>query len=234
MQWGINCIGDILKAAARSSAGPQSLATFGVDKSENKETPQYVNKTPCQVGRSCKSENSKTPNNLFESYKRKVACKWSGKPSPLQKKWIAWLCNSNIPGPNRILACRTAVAAKSWSMTTASEGEPAWLEEREAVDNIERFPKGQTMTLSNLKTQTVGCRRKSNRQAARNHYQSWSAGWDWQYDQSWSNGDWTGNGYTTNVGRNKPVDNGRLTAVAVTLGRNRGYVWKDHRSSGYF
>ena len=107
-------------------------------------------------------------------------------------------------------------------MTTASEGEPAWLEEREAVDNIERFPKGQTMTLSNLKTQTVGCRRKNNRQAARNHYQSWSAGWDWQYDQSWSNGDWTGNGYTTNVGRNKPVDNGRLTAVAVTLGRNRG------------
>ena len=70
MQCDSNCIGDILKAAARSSAGPQSLATFGVDKSENKETPQYVNKTPCQVGRSCKSENSKTPNNLFESYKK--------------------------------------------------------------------------------------------------------------------------------------------------------------------
>ena len=71
MQWDINCIGDILKAAARSSAGPQSLATFGVDKSENNKTPQYVNKAPCQVGSSCKSEKNKTPNDLFESYRNK-------------------------------------------------------------------------------------------------------------------------------------------------------------------
>ena len=143
------------------------------------------------------------------NHTKKVACKWCDKPSPLQKKWIAWFCNSNIPGPNRFLACRTAVAAKSWSMTTASEGEPAWLEEREAVDNIERFPKGQTMTLSNLKTHTVGCSSKNNRQAARNHDQSWSAGWDWQYDQCWSNGDW--------------------------MGSNRKWIhdkrWKRHRSS---
>ena len=81
------------------------------------------------------------------------------------------------------------------------------------------------MTLSNIKTQTVGCRRKTT---DRLHAITTRVGQPAGIGNTTRVGQmgigWvpTGNGYTTNVGRNKPVDNGRK------FGR------KDHRSSGYF
>ena len=108
MQWDINCIGDIIKAAARSSAGPQSPARWSCCESERNNT-QY--------------------GDFLED--------WRGKPIQLEMnlnsplaKWIAWRCD-RAPC---FFAHMTAVAAEKprW-MTAASGGEPARLEEREVA-----------------------------------------------------------------------------------------------------
>ena len=71
MQWDINCIGDILEVAARSSAGPQSPARWSCCESERNNT-QY--------------------GDFLED--------WRGKPTQLEMnlngplaKWIAWRCD---------------------------------------------------------------------------------------------------------------------------------------------